>query len=131
MTMDKKIKKKKWTVKRITLSGLGLLFISFVLYSFLFADKRSKVKVDAEKITFGTVKNGTFQDFIPVTGTVLPIATYYLDAIEGGNIAQIEKETGEIVIKGDEILRLTNTSLELSVLSQESILYEQMKTSSV
>lgn len=127
--MDKKIKKKKWTVKRISLYGLGLIFFSFVLYSFLFADKRSKVKVDTEKITFGTVKNGTFQDFIPVTGTVLPIATYYLDAIEGGNIAKIEKESGEIVKKDDVILRLTNTSLELSVLSQESILYEQINRS--
>ena len=66
MSMDKKIKKKKWTVKRIALYLLGLLFLSFVLYSFLFADKRSKVKVDAEKITFGNVKHGTFQDFIPV-----------------------------------------------------------------
>ena len=129
MSMDKKIKKKKWTVKRIALYLLGLLFLSFVLYSFLFADKRSKVKVDAEKITFGNVKHGTFQDFIPVTGTVLPIATYYLDAIEGGTIASIEKETGEIVNKGDVILHLTNTSLELNVLSQESILYEQINRS--
>ncbi|MFC2126723.1 efflux RND transporter periplasmic adaptor subunit [Bacteroidota bacterium] len=127
--MDKKIKKKKWTLKRIGLSLLGLIFLSFVLYSFLFADKRSKVKVDAEKITFGNVKNGTFQDFIPVTGTVLPIATYYLDAIEGGTIASIEKESGNILKEGDIILHLTNTSLELNVLSQESILYEQINRS--
>ena len=49
MSMDRKIKKKKWTFKRISLYVLGMLFLSFVLYSFLFADKRSKVKVDAEK----------------------------------------------------------------------------------
>lgn len=130
MSMDRKIKKKIWTVKRISLYALGLLFLSFVLYSFLFADKRSKVKVDAEKITIGEVKYGTFQDFIPVTGNVQPIETRYLDAIEGGIIQSINKETGEIVNTGDVILRLSNTSLELSVLSQEAALYESINRSS-
>ncbi len=130
MSMDKKIKKKIWTFKRISLYALGLLFLSFVLYSFLFADKRSKVKVDAEKITIGEVKYGTFQDFIPVTGNVQPIKTQYLDAIEGGIIQSIDKETGEILKKGDVILKLSNTSLELSVLSQEAALYESINRSS-
>lgn len=128
--MDRKIKKKVWTMKRISLYAVGLLFLSFVLYSFLFADKRSKVKVDAEKITIGEVKYGTFQDFIPVTGNVQPIETRYLDAIEGGIIQSINKETGEIVKTGDVILRLSNTSLELSVLSQEAALYESINRSS-
>jgi len=130
MSMDRKIKKKIWTFKRISMYGLGLIFLSFVLYSFLFADKRSKVKIDAEKITIGEVKYGTFQDFIPVTGNVQPIETRYLDAIEGGIIQSIEKETGEILKKGDIILRLSNTSLELSVLSQEAALYESINRSS-
>jgi HlyD family secretion protein len=130
MSMDRKIKKKIWTFKRISLYAVGLLFLSFVLYSFLFADKRSKVKIDAEKITIGEVRYGTFQDFIPVTGNVQPIQTRYLDAIEGGIIQSIDKETGEIVKKGDVILRLTNTSLELSVLSQEAALYESINRSS-
>jgi HlyD family secretion protein len=128
--MDRKIKKKIWTFKRISLYALGLLFLSFVLYSFLFADKRSKVRVDAEKITIGEVKYGTFQDFIPVTGNVQPIKTQYLDAIEGGIIQSIDKETGEILKKGDVILKLSNTSLELSVLSQEAALYESINRSS-
>ena len=128
--MDRKIKKKVWTFKRISLYALGLLFLSFVLYSFLFADKRSKVKVDAEKITIGKVQYGTFQDFIPVTGNVQPIQTRYLDAVEGGIIQSISKETGDIVKKGDVILKLTNTTLELSVLSQEAALYESINRSS-
>jgi HlyD family secretion protein len=127
--MDKKIKKKKWTVKRISMYAFGLLFIAFIMWSFLFADKRSKVKIDAEKITIGTVKNGIFQDFIPVTGNVLPIETRFLDAIEGGIIQSIDAESGEILKKGDVILKLTNTALELSVLSQEASLYEQINRS--
>lgn len=129
MSMDRKIKKKKWTLKRVSMYGGGLLFLAFILWSFLFADKRSKVKIDAEKITIGKVNYGVFQDFIPVTGNIQPIETRYLDAIEGGIIQSISKESGEILKKGDVILRLTNTALELSVLSQEASLYEQINRS--
>lgn len=127
--MDRKIKKKKWTIKRVSLYAIGLLFISFVLYSFFFADKRSKLNVDLEKITIAEVKFGVFQDFIPVTGTVLPSTTRYLDAREGGIIQSIDKETGEFVKQGDVILRLANSNLELSVLSQQAALYEQINRS--
>ena len=47
--MDKKIKKKTWTVKRITTYAGIALFIVFVGYQFIFADRRSKLKVDSEK----------------------------------------------------------------------------------
>lgn len=127
--MDRKIKKKKWTIKRVSLYGIGLLFISFVLYSFFFADKRSKLNVDLEKITIAEVEYGVFQDFIPVTGTVLPSTTRFLDAKEGGIIQSIEKETGDTVKEGDVIIRLANSTLELSVLNQQASLYEQINRS--
>ncbi len=127
--MDRKIKKKIWTFKRISLYAVGLLFISFILYSFFFADKRSKLNVDLEKITIAKVTYGVFQDFIPVTGSVLPSTTRYLDAREGGIIQSIEKETGDLVKTGDVIIRLSNSTLELSVLNQQASLYEQINRS--
>jgi HlyD family secretion protein len=127
--MDKKIKKKKWTVKRISLYALGLIFVSFLLYSFFFADKRSKLNVERDKITVAEVTYGVFQDFIPVTGTVLPSETRYLDAREGGIIQSIVKETGDMVKVGDVIMKLSNSTLELSVLSQQASLYEQINRS--
>jgi HlyD family secretion protein len=127
--MDRKIKKKKWTFQRISMVAMGILFLSFVLYSFFFADRRSKYNVDSEKITISEVNYGIFQDFIPVTGTVLPSTTRYLDAKEGGIIQAIEKETGDYVVEGDVIMRLANINLELSVLSQKASLYEQINRS--
>ncbi len=127
--MDRKIKKKIWTFKRISLYAVGLLFVSFVLYSFFFADKRSKLNVDLEKITVAEVTYGVFQDFIPVTGTVLAGTTRYLDAKEGGIIQSIEKETGDLVQKGDVIIRLANSTLELQVLNQQASIYEQINRS--
>ena len=124
--MDKKIKKKTWTAKRIiTYSGIAL-FTVFVGYQFIFADRRSTLKIDREKITISTVKRGVFQEFIPQTGTVEPSRTVYLDAIEGGTIKRVVAESGAMVKKGDVILELSNLNRELDVLSNEASLNESI-----
>lgn len=127
--MDKQLKKKKWTVKRISTYGGIALLVIFISYQFLFADRRSKLKVETEKITISTVERGVFQEFIPQTGTVEPSRTVYLDAIEGGNIKRIVKESGAMVKEGDLILEITNLSRELSVLQQEAQLVESINRS--
>src|SRR5688500_16039057 len=124
--MDKKIKKKTWTVKRIA-TYLGIaLFTVFVGYQFIFADRRSKLKIDREKITISTVERGIFQEFIPQTGTVEPSRTVYLDAVEGGTIKRVVAESGALVKEGDVILELSNLSRELAVLQQEASLNQSI-----
>ncbi len=127
--MDKKIAKKKWTLQRISTYGGIALFIFFISYQFLFADRRSKLKIEKEKITIATVKRGVFQEFIPQTGTVEPSRTVYLDAIEGGNIKRIYKESGAMIKEGELILELTNLNRELSVLQQEAQQVESINRS--
>ncbi len=124
--MDKKIKKKVWTLKRISTIGGITLLVAFVGYQLLFADRRSKLNVPKDKITIAEVKRGVFQEFIPQTGTVEPSVTFYLDAIEGGQIKKIQKESGAMLKKGDVILELSNLNRELSVLSQEASLNESI-----
>jgi len=124
--MDKKIKKKKWTLKRIGTIGGATLLVVFIAYQLLFADRRSKLNVEKEKITIAEVKRGVFQEFIPQTGTVEPSVTFYLDAIEGGTIKKVYKESGAMLQKGDVILELSNLNRELSVLSQEASLNESI-----
>lgn len=124
--MDKKIKKKTWTVKRIA-TYLGIaLFVVFVGYQFIFADRRSKLKIDREKITISAVQRGIFQEFIPQTGTVEPSRTVYLDAVEGGTIKRVVAESGAMLKKGDIILELSNLNRELQVLQQEATLNESI-----
>ena len=124
--MDKKIKKKKWTLKRISAILFGVVFLTFVVYNFGFGDRRSKLNVDANKSTISTVSKGEFTEFIPQTGTIIPAITVYLDAIEGGTIKNIAAESGSIVQKGDVIMELTNLNRELSVLTQEANLNESI-----
>lgn len=124
--MDKKIAKKKWTLKRIATFGGIALFVVFIAYQFLFADRRSRLKVEKDKITISTVERGVFQEFIPQTGTVEPSRTVYLDAVEGGTIKRVVAESGAMLKKGDVILELSNLNRELSVLQQEAQLNESI-----
>ena len=125
--MDKQLKKKKWTVKKVATYGGIALFVIFVGYQFIFADRRSKLKIEKEKITISEVKRGVFQEFIPQTGTVEPSRTVYLDAVEGGTIKRVVAESGAMLKAGDVVLELSNLKRELAVLSQEAQLSESIK----
>lgn len=124
--MDKQLKKKYWTLKRIATYGGIAALVSFVTYQFIFADRRSTYKTEKDKITISEVKKGEFKEYIPQTGTVEPSRTVYLDAIEGGNIRRIVSESGAMLKKGDVILELTNLNRELSVLQQEASFNESI-----
>jgi len=124
--MDRKIEKKKWPPKKIGLFAAGGLFIVFILYSFIFGDTSSRLNVDREKITVSDVTKGAFQEFIPENGTVLPIETFFLDAVEGGRVEKIFATAGTFVKKGDPILRLANTNLQLDVMYREALTYDQI-----
>ena len=127
--MDKQLQKKYWTFKRIgTYTGITLL-VGFIGYQFIFADRRSKLKIEKDKITISEVKMGQFKEYIPQTGIVEPSRTVYLDAIEGGNIRHIVRESGAVLRKGDVILELTNLNREISVLDQESNLTQTLNRS--
>lgn len=123
--MDRIIKKKKWPPKKIAWVSAAVLFFGAVLYGIVFGDKSSRLNVNTERITISTVYKGPFQEFIPVSGTVLPIKTVYLDAIEGGRVEKILLESGSLVNAGDTILKLSNTNLLLDIMYREANLFEQ------
>jgi HlyD family secretion protein len=123
--MDRIIPKKKWTAKRIAVIGGSTAFVLFILISILFGDHSSKLNIKTERITISTVSRGPFQEFIPVTGTVIPIKTVYLDAMEGGRVEMLFLEAGADVEEGDQILKLENSDLLLNILYREADLAEQ------
>jgi HlyD family secretion protein len=122
--VDRVIVKKKWNQKRIlTIAGIAALVL-LVTSAFLFTSGKSRLNVDTERITISEVRNGNFQEFIPVNGVVQPITTIYLDAIEGGRVEERLVEDGAVVKKGQPILRLSNTDLELSLANQETAVFD-------
>jgi len=123
--MDRPIEKKKGINKKHILIGIGFLAIMFLMYQSFFTNNVSTLKVDKEKLTIETILEGTFHDYITVSGNVEPIATIILDAREGGRVEEKIVEEGQMVNKGDVILRLSNPDLSLNILNSEAQLAEK------
>jgi len=124
--MDRIIEKKRFTLKRILLLSGAVTFLGAVLYGFILGDRSAKLNVELERITISTVTQGPFREFIPIRGNVVPLLTIYLDAVEGGRVEKKFLEEGSMVEKGDPILQMSNPALELSVMNQEALLFEQI-----
>lgn len=121
--MDRVIEKKFWNKKRIwTIAGITALAL-LIIFSIVMAGGKSKLNVDTERITISEVTKAPFKEYIPVNGVVLPSSTIYLDAMEGGRVEEKYVEDGAMMKKGEPILRLSNTDLELSLVGQQSYVY--------
>ena len=121
--MDRVIAKKKWSKKRI-LTIVAVLAVATLLgASYYFTSGKSRLNVDTERITISEIKKGAFQEFIPVNGVVLPLTTIYLDAVEGGRVEEKYVEDGAMMTKGQPILRLSNTDLQLGLVTQQTNVY--------
>ena len=121
--MDRVIEKKKWSTKRIlTIAGITGI-VALIAASYFLTSGKSRLNVNVERITISEVKSGPFQEFIPVNGVVLPLTSIYLDALEGGRVEEKYVEDGAVMKKGQPILRLSNTDLELSLVNQQTAVY--------
>lgn len=107
----------------MTIAGIAAVLL-LILTSIYLTSGKSKLNVETSRITIGTISKGAFQEFIPVNGVVLPQTTIYLDAIEGGRVEEKLVEDGAMVAKGQPILRLSNTDLELSLANQETAVFD-------
>lgn len=118
--MDRVIEKKGKISKKTIWISVAVIVFLFLIYNIFFGDKSSKLNVEKDKISIETVKEDLFKDYIAQIGTVEPIKTIYLDAIEGGRVEEILIYEGNMVKKGDVILRLSNTNLILEISNNEA-----------
>jgi HlyD family secretion protein len=118
--MDRKIEKKRWTLKRIMMLGAAAVVFLFLVFWTLFHSSMSTLNVRSERITISEVIKGPFQEDIPIIGSVLPIDTRYLDAVEGGVVEEVFVEDGTLIKKGQKILKLSNTALLINIMRSEA-----------
>ena len=121
--MDVPIEKNRFSKQRIGMAVGIILLVALIIFVLISTGGKSKLNVDKERISISEVRNGIFQENIPVSGIVLPITTIYLDALEGGRVEEKYVEDGAVLKKGEPILRLSNTDLELSLVNQETSVY--------
>ena len=121
--MDRKIERKGLRRKTV-LTIIGVVgIVGLVAASYYYTSGKSKLNVEAERVTISEVRQGAFREFIPVNGIVLPVTTIYLDAVEGGRVEEKFVEDGAMVRKGQPLIRLSNTDIELSMVNQQTSVY--------
>ncbi|WP_028376744.1 efflux RND transporter periplasmic adaptor subunit [Leeuwenhoekiella sp. MAR_2009_132] len=121
--MDIPLQKKRFTTSKMLLIGGGILLAAIIIFVIISSTGGAKLNVEKERLSIAAATQGVFQENIPVNGVVMPITTIYLDALEGGRVEEKFVEDGAIMKKGDPILRLSNTDLELSLVNQETQVY--------
>ncbi|MBN2660592.1 MAG: HlyD family efflux transporter periplasmic adaptor subunit [Tannerellaceae bacterium] len=123
--MDIQLEKKKGLKKKhIPYVAGGMLFLALVLW-IIFGNHASSLKVDARSLSIGKVTHEQFNDFVRVNGQVQPITIIQLSPEEGGIVQERLVEEGTTVQKGQIIIRLSNSSLDLSILNSEAELAEK------
>ena len=124
--MDRIIKKKKWTPKKIAIIGGSVALVALIVFVIVSTSGKSKLNVDIERMTIAEARTSTFQEFIPVTGIVQPISTIFLDLQQGGRVEEIFVEDGAVLKEGQPILKLGNVDMELSIVSYETNVYNTL-----
>jgi len=122
MSMDKIIEDKRIIKPKHYKYILGGVFIIACLLYIILRNPVSTYRIEKEKVSISEITYGKFNDYISVTGQVVPISTIYLDAIEGGLVQEIVLDEGSMVKEGDIIIRLNNNDLNLNIMNSESSL---------
>jgi HlyD family secretion protein len=126
--MDKQIQKSKYG-KFAKVSLIFLIASILVFLAWFVTNKRIDGKTQhvlAKTLTLAKVFSGNFADKLRLRGSVSPQSTIYLDAIAGGRIEEKLVEQGQYVVKGQPLVRLSNVSLKLDVMSREAQVTEQL-----
>ena len=123
--MDIQLEKKKGIQKKHIPYIAGGAFILILVGWIIFGDHASTLKIDARGINIGNVTKEQFNDFVRVDGQVQPITVVQLSPEEGGIVQERVVEEGAQVKKGDIIVRLSNSNLDLQILDAEAQLAEK------
>ena len=123
--MDIQLEKKKGIQKKHIPYIVGGAVVILLLIWIIFGNHASTLRVDAASLNIADVTFGKFNDYIRLNGQVQPISVVQLSPEEGGIVQEKVVEEGAHVKKGDVILRLSNSNLDLQILNAESELAEK------
>jgi len=122
--MDKQLKPKNKRRKKILIWGIpAICLVGIVLMSLT---RKRQVNLKKENISIREVKKGEFEDVIIFNSKVVPKTSVFVNVIQGGSVSEIFVESGQMIKKGDPILKVYNPNAELNYLTQETAIVEQI-----
>ena len=122
--MDRQIEKKSF-LRRYAWYIVAAAALAALLVWIVLGTTASTMTIDATDITISDVTRGKFYDYVRLNGQVLPIQVVQISPEEGGIVREKVVEEGTRVRKGDVILRLSNSNLDLQILNAEAELAEK------
>lgn len=122
--MDKQIKAKSKSTKKLLIWGVPVLIILAVILMNLTRKKQVNLKKD--RLSIREVFKGDFEDVVLFNSTVEPKTSVLVNVIQGGSVSEIFVESGEMIKKGTPLLKVYNPNAELNYLTQETAIVEQI-----
>ena len=124
--MDRIIEKTKAQrlIKYWPYATIGFLLLTIGLW-LIFGNHASTLRVSRDEVTISDVKRAEFKDYVRTNGQVMPIQVVQISPEEGGIVMEKVVEEGTHVKKGDVIVRLSNSNLDLQILNAEAELAEK------
>lgn len=122
--MDRQIEKKSF-LRRYAWYIAAAAALAALLVWIVLGTTANTTTIDASDITISDVTRGKFDDYVRLNGQVLPIQVVQISPEEGGIVREKVVEEGARVRKGDVILRLSNSNLDLQILNAEAELAEK------
>lgn len=122
--MDRQIEKKSF-LRRYAWYVAAAAALAALLVWIVLGTTANTMTIDATDITISDVARGKFDDYVRLNGQVLPIQVVQISPEEGGIVREKVVEEGARVRKGDVILRLSNSNLDLQILNAEAELAEK------
>lgn len=104
--------------------GCGVIATALIIW-LATSDIASTYKVERTGLNIADVKLQKFDDYVRVDGRIEPISTVQVSPEEGGIVMEKVVEEGAQVRKGDVIIRLSNSNLDLQILNAEAELAEK------
>lgn len=124
--MDRPIEKKEWLGNwKVVVAALCMLGVVIFGYT-LFVQRHGAQRVNVDELTISQVTREQVSEVIPVRGSVQPLITVFLDAVDGGQVAEIYVEEGGFVEQGQPLVLLQNTDLRLNVARNDTSITEQI-----
>lgn len=124
--MDRVIEKKRgFQWRKHGLYAVGAVFLLLLLGWILFGNHAATLRVNTEDVTLSDVERAEFKDYVRTNGRVMPIQVVQISPEEGGIVMEKVVEEGTMVRKGDVIIRLSNSGLDLQILNAEAELAEK------
>jgi len=105
-------------------AAMGCLLLVVVMWLVL-GNHASTLKVSRDELTVSEVQRAEFKDYVRTNGQVMPIQVVQISPEEGGIVMEKVVEEGTHVRKGDVIVRLSNSNLDLQILNAEAELAEK------